>query len=194
MRLGGFGPVGEAELERLRVAAPTYDHVGSTLRSQPVPGVNRHEQRLAVGRGRADLEAARLALRAWAPQRALGATVSPAGVTPDLDATVVLGIGVGPARVRFANRIVVVIDEPDRHGYAYGTLPGHPERGEESFVVGVDRDGTVWATIRTDSEPAGPLGALAPVLRPVQRAAIGRYLSAVARAVRSGRGSPPRSG
>ena len=31
-------------------------------------------------------------------------------------------------------RVVYVIDEPDIRGFAYGTLPGHPESGEERFV------------------------------------------------------------
>ena len=32
-------------------------------------------------------------------------------------------------------RIVWVVDEPDAFGFGYGTLQGHPEEGEESFVV-----------------------------------------------------------
>ena len=59
-----------------------------------------------------------------------------------------------------------VVDEADRQGFAYGTLEGHPERGEESFVI--DRDqhtGAVTATVTAFSKPGkvstrllGPLG------------------------------------
>jgi uncharacterized protein (UPF0548 family) len=35
----------------------------------------------------------------------------------------------GPIRVPC--RVVYVLDEPERRGFAYGTLPGHPESGEE---------------------------------------------------------------
>ena len=36
-------------------------------------------------------------------------------------------------------RVVYVVDEPDRRGFAYGTLTGHPESGEELFTVRHDR-------------------------------------------------------
>ncbi|PRC54052.1 DUF1990 domain-containing protein, partial [Mycobacterium sp. ITM-2017-0098] len=35
-------------------------------------------------------------------------------------------------------RVVYVVDEPDRRGFAYGTPPGHAERGEELFLVRYD--------------------------------------------------------
>lgn len=178
-----FGPLDDAALARHRAAEPTYDHIGSTLTDDGAPGVNRQTERRLVGHGPGAFAAARAALRAWGPQRALGATAEPAGVAPDLGATVVLGLGVGPVRVVVPNRIVAVVDEPDRYAYAYGTLPGHPERGEELFDLRLHPDGRVELTIRTDSEPAGALRHLAPVIRPLQRAAIGRYLAAVADAV-----------
>lgn len=51
-------------------------------------------------------------------------------------------------------RVIYVIDEPTRKGFAYGTLPGHPESGEESFIVEQTEDGSVWLTIRAFSRPA----------------------------------------
>ncbi len=60
--------------------------------------------------------------------------------------------------------IVWVLDEPRRKGFAYGTLEGHPERGEESFVVDWDDRDLVWLTITAFSrgakwytKSAGPL-------------------------------------
>jgi uncharacterized protein (UPF0548 family) len=47
----------------------------------------------------------------------------------------ILSLGVAAIRLRAPCRIVYVIDEPDRRGFAYGTLPGHPERGEEAFII-----------------------------------------------------------
>ena len=41
-------------------------------------------------------------------------------------------------------RVVYVIDEPLRKGFAYGTLPGHPETGEEAFIVEYRDDDSVW--------------------------------------------------
>jgi uncharacterized protein (UPF0548 family) len=40
--------------------------------------------------------------------------------------------------VREPVRVVAVADEPDRCGFAYGTLPEHEVCGEEAFVVARD--------------------------------------------------------
>ncbi len=45
-------------------------------------------------------------------------------------------VHLGPVRVPC--RVVYVVDEPDRRGFAYGTLPGHAESGEELFLVRYD--------------------------------------------------------
>jgi Uncharacterized protein conserved in bacteria len=73
-------------------------------------------------------------------------------------------------------RVVTVIDEPTRKGFAYGTLPGHPLSGEESFLVERRDDDSVWLTIRSISRPAGPgWWLLLPVIRLVQRGFLSRY-------------------
>lgn len=77
-------------------------------------------------------------------------------------------------------RVVYVIDEPDRKGFAYGTLPGHPERGEESFVVERRTDESVWLTIRSISRPANRFfWAAYPVLRLMQALFTERYKRAL---------------
>ena len=50
-------------------------------------------------------------------------------------------------------RVLDVIDKPRLRGFSYGTLPGHPETGEERFTVRLDGDDTVWAEIRAFSCP-----------------------------------------
>lgn len=66
--------------------------------------------------------------------------------------TAIMRVGLWPWDVPC--RVVSVVDEPTRKGFAYGTLPGHPERGEESFVVEYGDDDSVWLTIRAFSRPA----------------------------------------
>lgn len=51
-------------------------------------------------------------------------------------------------------RVVYIVDEPLRKGFAYGTLPGHPETGEEAFIVEYRDDDSVWLTIRSFSRPS----------------------------------------
>jgi uncharacterized protein (UPF0548 family) len=78
-------------------------------------------------------------------------------------------------------RVVYVIDEPARRGFAYGTLPGHPERGEEAFVVEREPDGSVWLVIRAFSRPASALMWIAsPVARLLQAFYTARYERALA--------------
>ena len=73
-------------------------------------------------------------------------------------------------------RVVYVIDEPDRKGFAYGTLPGHPERGEEAFVVERRADDSVWLVIRAFSRPANAFfWAAYPALRMMQAIFTARY-------------------
>ncbi|WBU38937.1 DUF1990 family protein [Homoserinibacter sp. YIM 151385] len=90
-----------------------------------------------------------------------------------------LGIPVWPIRFDFPARVVYVVDEPDRKGFAYGTLPGHAEEGEEAFLVSRGGDGSVWVTIRAFSRPAGWWWLLAPALRIAQAYYTSRYLRAL---------------
>jgi len=109
-------------------------------------------------------------------QRGAGITVIASSPTVELDAVALLRLGWGPLAVRAPVRVVAVVDEPDRRGFAYGTLPGHPESGEELFVVDHAADGTVTLRIAAFARPrsfaaraAGPLGRL------IQRAVTRRY-------------------
>ncbi|MCU1546249.1 MAG: hypothetical protein JWP30_1349 [Homoserinimonas sp.] len=86
----------------------------------------------------------------------------------------------GPFHIGEPVRVVYVIDEPNRKGYAYGTLPGHPFSGEEAFIVERSPDGSVWLTIRSLSRPATGLWRAAyPILRLVQGAYRRRYFTAL---------------
>jgi uncharacterized protein (UPF0548 family) len=97
--------------------------------------------------------------------------------------TVVLGLGMG-LMLLIACRVVYVVDEPARRGFAYGTLPDHPEQGEEAFVVTQDDDGLVWFDIKAFSRPGALLVRWAgPVGRAIQSVAMTRYERAVARVV-----------
>jgi uncharacterized protein (UPF0548 family) len=81
------------------------------------------------------------------------------------------GHAVAPARV------VYVVNEPDRVGFAYGTLPGHPEQGEEAFIV-CRRDGRVHYEITAFSKPRHPVARLGgPASRAFQVATTRRYLA-----------------
>jgi len=78
-------------------------------------------------------------------------------------------------------RVVYVLDEPNRAGFAYGTLEGHPESGEEAFVVERTDDGSVWLTVSAFSRPSTWYWtALYPALRLAQAMYTRRYLRVLA--------------
>jgi uncharacterized protein (UPF0548 family) len=82
-------------------------------------------------------------------------------------------------------RVVWVLDEPDRRGFGYGTLPGHPESGEESFVVSLRPDDEVRYELRAFSRPATRLSRLGgPISRRVQTLALDRYVVAIRKSAR----------
>lgn len=82
------------------------------------------------------------------------------------------------------DRVVAVVDEPDRWGFAYGTLPGHIEVGEEAFVVEHRLDGAVVVRVTATAHVALPgRWLLQRLLLPLQRRYAERYLDAVAEAV-----------
>ena len=88
---------------------------------------------------------------------------------------------VGPIVVTAPARVVYLIDEPKRKGFAYGTLPGHPEDGEEAFIVSQHEDESVWLTIRAFSRPSSrKWWAVYPALRVAQEFYTRRYLRALA--------------
>jgi uncharacterized protein (UPF0548 family) len=94
-----------------------------------------------------------------------------------------------PWPFRIPARVVYVVDEPTRRGFAYGTLPGHPERGEEAFIVERQADGSVWLVIRAFSRPAGLFVWIgAPIARLLQAVYTGRYERALAGPIPGGEG------
>jgi uncharacterized protein (UPF0548 family) len=173
------GSAVQRALEVARHDEPTYDHVGSTLGAAP-PGVGvHHDHRVVAG----ELAAAAEALARWVPHSGIGARVVPDS-PPVLGETVCVVAPFGPVELCVPDRIVAVVDGQGRAGFAYGTLPGHPERGEELFLAEQVDDGKVRLSVTVHAVPASlPARVAAPITRWFQRAAASRYLDAWAGAV-----------
>ena len=184
-------PLGPTQLEALlavaRLASPTYQEVGAS-RDDVLPP-DYHHVRMEGRIGDADaFERAVTGLRTWVAHDGAGLRVYPKDpVVPD--ATVVAVTSIGPVQMAAPCRIVAVFKDPDSFGFSYGTLPGHPESGEESFVLERRSDATYFV-VRAFSRPVDPLARLSgPVGRAVQRSVTRRYLSALRRFVESGTSS-----
>lgn len=124
----------------------------------------------------------REALSLWAVHRGSGLDVvtdGPLAVGTHVAMAAPLTVG----WVEATCRIVAVVEEADRFGFAYGTLPVHPESGEEAFVV--ERSGGACSfVVEAVSRPVHPLARLAPAVADrLQAVAAGRYLSAMGRAI-----------
>ena len=84
-------------------------------------------------------------------------------------AVAVLRLGVGRLGVDAGVRVAYLVAEPSRKGFAYGTLPGHPESGEEAFVVELHESGAVTFTITAFSRPDTLLARVGgPISRGIQ--------------------------
>ncbi len=158
--------------------ALTYAEVGATSGTLPA-GFHHLDVSRTVGQGRDWFDVAAGRVLTWEVQRRAGLAVE-ADREVALGVRAVLRMRVGPVPVRAPVEVVVVTVEPHRVGFAYGTLTGHPERGEERFEVVLHDDGTVEARIRAFSRPGRWFTRLAgPVGRRLQRSTCARYLDAL---------------
>ena len=153
-------------LSRARAAAPTYPEVGAT-RNGTLPVGYRHDRyEIQLGDGDGVFDRAGEALRRWHAQTGAGVEVVPRNAWVDENETVVLLLRAAGLWAPAPCRVVYVVTEPDKVGFAYGTLPGHPEVGEAAFTVVRDGKGEVVFVVTSFSRTVDPLARLgAPVAR-----------------------------
>jgi uncharacterized protein (UPF0548 family) len=113
------------------VQQPTYDEIGASLGSAFPAGYTHDRYEVRLGDASAMARGSE-ALRRWAAHRGAGVEVMPGNREIAVGVTVILTLPIGPVRAIAACRIVGVVEEPTRFGFAYGTLPLHPEQGEET--------------------------------------------------------------
>ena len=180
-----------ATLERLLAKHETdsfsYASVGATNREAPA-GYNLDCNRIVLGSGNDQFKGARAAIDAWKmfdldwielfPQR-------PSVQVGTAVAVVVQHLGFWSVNI---SRIVYLIDEESRYGFAYGTLQCHSEEGEERFLV--EHDPTtdeVWYDLSAFSKPRQPLARIGyPISRHLQKRFARESLAAMKRAADSG--------
>lgn len=176
-------PYSRASIRRLvesrRSTQPTYSDVGASLRNTSPSGFRHDHYERILGHGQEIFEWAKQGLKTWQTHNGPGMAVHPhdAQIRPGATVVVTLGWLVALAA---PCRVVEVVDEPRQWGFAYGTLPGHPEQGEEAFVLTWADDDAVRFEIRAFSRPADRLGRLTrPIGRQVQRWGTTGYLTSL---------------
>ncbi|WP_237318535.1 DUF1990 family protein [Streptomyces sp. JJ36] len=164
----------------------TYAAVGATAAGRWPAGFARLRFRTRVGTGAAAFRTAARAVLEWRMHRTMGVRMDTSAGRAAPGVRVRVGLGPGRARVTAPCRVVWAEEGDDRAGWAYGTLPGHPVRGEESFVVERGPDGVVWLTVTAFSRPAvWWTRAAGPLLPLAQRAYAHRCGTALRRIVRT---------
>ena len=143
----------EAYRQRLAVRPFTYAEQGATQGAFP-PGYDHDRNRICIGTGPDAFEAGREALRGWRHFPAGWTHIYPERAALREGEDIVMLFRLFGLWWHNACRIVYVIDEPRRFGFAYGTVVGHVECGEELFLVSMDEEGNVWYQLEAFSRPA----------------------------------------
>ena len=141
-------------LDSLEYDAFSYPHVGATRDSARPDGYVVDQNRQRLGQGRETFERAKQAVRQWKMFDVPGLKLIHDDTPIEADRDVALLASHLSFYSLSSCRIVYVIDEPGRYGFAYGTLSQHAECGEERFTVeyhsGTDE---VWYDIFAFSRP-----------------------------------------
>lgn len=173
----------------------TYQERGATDRPFPVPldggwpsgytvMVESHE--IVTDDPSAAFIALTDGILGWELHRRAGLTIESDAVQAAPGARVVSGFGLGPARIKAPCRVIWTRSPQldgagravpgQRSGFGYGTLPGHPVRGEEGFYAELTSDNRLLFICSAYSVPAGLAFRLAtPVTRLTQKYVLRRY-------------------
>ena len=159
---------------------PTYDDIGATFSSAFPRGYHHACVAIEIGHGQDVFERSVMGLRELRSHRTKWMNIFPESQQVAIGQTVIVMIGTEAFSIAAPCRIVKIVDEECIYGFAYGTLPGHPESGEESFVLRISPSGAVNFEIRAFSRAQDNLVKLSgPIARLIQMKVTKRYLSAI---------------
>lgn len=141
-------------LTSLRSDSFSYPNVGETLDSSRPDGYITDHNRQLLGHGLRTFEKGKQAVREWKMFEVPGLKLIRNNTPIELGRDVALLASHLGFYSLSSCRIVYVIDEVDRFGFAYGTLSQHAESGEERFNVEYHLDtDEVWYDIYAFSRP-----------------------------------------
>jgi uncharacterized protein (UPF0548 family) len=165
----------------------SYPEVGASRLVSP-SGYNIDHNRIMLGEGHATFAKAVEALKRWKMFKMDWVEIVPKEVPITEGSCVAIIVRHFGFWSLNASRIVYVIDEQgplERFGFAYGTLPGHVERGEERFSLEYhSEDNSVWYDLFAFSRPGHLLARLGyPISRRLQRRFATDSLKAMKKAV-----------
>jgi uncharacterized protein (UPF0548 family) len=175
-----------AELARAAALSFNYPDAGATLSRRTPKGYDPVSESAVVGAGKSDFALLADGIRQWRIQTGSGLQVEAAGPAAEgVDVALAKTLGIlGPVAIVLSCRVVWAVDEPRRSGFAYGSLRGHPEAGEEAFVAELDDDDAVTFSVFGFSRRGTVLTSLAsPISKAMQQRTLTDYLRAAHRIV-----------
>ncbi len=150
----------------------SYAEIGQSSDGVPA-SYDLDHSRVLLGQGKPVFDAASQALSHWQMFPTPWTEIWPAGARQDVGTPLLMLARVFGLWWVNACRIVHHLDghaATRRSGFAYGTLLGHIEQGEERFMVEWDREDNVWYDMRAFSRPRyWPVRLCYPITRGLQR-------------------------
>ncbi|WP_404285687.1 DUF1990 family protein [Glutamicibacter arilaitensis] len=142
-------------------------------------GYRRWEKTVRIGSGERHWRWASEQVLRWGIKTRSGFSVIPAAPVA-VGQRPIIKVKVPGIKILEPVEVIFVVVAPDRVGFAYRTLAGHPVSGEECFVI-EQRAGGNFLTIRSLTKPSDiqPWRVLFPLLRVVQVFARRRYFKAL---------------
>lgn len=169
----------EATAARLGAQDFTYSEIGATASRLPT-GYHHLHRSDVIGSGDEVFARAADRLLSWQMHEGAGLRVQASSLSVRPGTVVIVTMPLGPVRIKAPCRVIDVVRDSTRVGFTYGTLPGHPEIGEEAFFVERDANGTVAASVTAFSKPGRWFTRWGgPVSRAVQRRAAQDYVRAL---------------
>ncbi len=172
-------------LNKQRALPLSYEAEGATRERDWPARFNHDRNRVKLGSGPQVFERAVQALQAWRMFPSGWTEIVPENAPQEKGACVALLIRAFGVWWLNAARVVYAVDETGpgvkrRLGFAYGTLPGHVEAGEERFSVAWLEDDSVYYELHAFSRPRLWLVRLAkPVARALQRRFVRQSVAAM---------------
>lgn len=167
----------EVFLQSQKNARFSYSEVGRTRQAAP-PYYKVDHNRIQLGTGEETYRRAIAALNRGAMFDLGWVRLAPAGVVFQEGTNMAVAAETLGFWSLNATRVVYTLDGPDgadgsvhRHGFAYGTLRDHAEKGEERFTVEWNQnDDSVWYDLFAFSKPSHWLAQIGyPAARAYQR-------------------------
>ncbi|WP_427134277.1 DUF1990 family protein [Pseudarthrobacter sp. S9] len=145
--------------QRIAAGELNYEGIGTTEHGPAPADVECLISQAYVGDGLAAYRRAVQGMLTWQLQKRAGLRVRAESDVVVPGTRVVSGFGVGPFRIDAPCEVVWVRrpvpgDGPQSAGFGFGTLPGHPVRGEEAFEIFIDEKDMVTIKITAFGVPS----------------------------------------